>query len=438
MPDDILVFILSFLTLKEASVTSVLAKRWRYLWASVSHLSIDSKYKNVRKFVDCVNRVVRLHNGPNLYEFRVCFDLDGDYEEDIDEWLLFALSKSVERLEFNFSPDDGTIRCDQRMYELPLTLLDQSSGPFLEHQPQNLLSTNPCSLVGLKSLKSLCLNSVKLTGEVIECLLSQCPLLESLSMHGSACFGTLKFVGQSLRLKCLSMNCPRGYIAAIEICDINLVSFSFFGTKVDLLLKNVPLLTEISIAGYISQGVYNNSFGMLSCCLSQLEFFTLRIFEVEGLDKNLVVPKFPKLKHLVLEVGAWEEDRSLLMLTSLIKASPLLQKIVLQLMWVSVKPKRSGREVRRCDKCPLQYLKVVEFYGYYGRTSDLELAIYFFENAVALEKVIIDPREQYYVNLPRPQGPTPPDIIEMEQTARDLAKQQLKGKEPAQVELVIL
>lgn len=68
--------------------------------------------------------------------------------------------------------------------------------------------------------------------------------------------------------------------------------------------------------------------------------------------------------------------------------------------------------------------------GYYGRKSDDEVAIHFLENAVALEKMIINPRDE---------SPFRPDYAFLRQrAARSRAKQELDGIVPAGVKLVIL
>lgn len=62
-----------------------------------------------------------------------------------------------------------------------------------------------------------------------------------------------------------------------------------------------------------------------------------------------------------------------------------------QLSWV--KPKMRRQVVETVER-PHQHPKVVELAGCYGRTTDVELAIYFIQNAVALKKMIINPRNQ--------------------------------------------
>ncbi|XP_007226574.2 uncharacterized protein LOC18791364 [Prunus persica] len=51
------------------------------------------------------------------------------------------------------------------------------------------------------------------------------------------------------------------------------------------------------------------------------------------------------------------------------------------------------RNLQKVNKCPHQCLKVVKFSGFVGSSIDTELAMYFSENAVALETFIVDLRK---------------------------------------------
>lgn len=118
LPDEILSSILSCLPLKEAAKTSVLSHRWENLWQFSSAVVLDFdgtktlldlkcrwskslKTQRVR-FTDSVNRILRLHHGNSIDEFRVFFDLDMRSSSDIDSWIEFALRKGVKRLELDF------------------------------------------------------------------------------------------------------------------------------------------------------------------------------------------------------------------------------------------------------------------------------------------------------------------------------------------------
>lgn len=89
--------------------------------------------------------------------------------------------------------------------------------------------------------------------------------------------------------------------------------------------------------------------------------------------------------------------------------------------------------MRRGIKCPHKYLKVLEIYGYAGRTCEFEFVMYFIRNAVALEKILIDPRDQIVKRTPFASA-----NLKIERTARRLAKSQLEAKVPPSIQLVIL
>ncbi|KAK3446399.1 hypothetical protein EUGRSUZ_A02104 [Eucalyptus grandis] len=85
------------------------------------------------------------------------------------------------------------------------------------------------------------------------------------------------------------------------------------------------------------------------------------------------------------------------------------------------------RELKRVVRPSHMYLKEVEFYNYYGRPCDHELVNYLVENAIALEKLVVNPCEEAYFS----------DGMKRLMEPRERALQQLKGKLPSRIELVI-
>ncbi|PQP99641.1 uncharacterized protein Pyn_18169 [Prunus yedoensis var. nudiflora] len=73
--------------------------------------------------------------------------------------------------------------------------------------------------------------------------------------------------------------------------------------------------------------------------------------------------------------------------TPQMKRSPFLHGFTLKLKWARNSRQRNMQKV---NKCPHQCLKVVKFSGFVGSIIDTELAMYFTENAVALETFIVD------------------------------------------------
>ncbi|OAP07106.1 hypothetical protein AXX17_AT2G19500 [Arabidopsis thaliana] len=75
LPDELLYQILSFLNTKEAALTSILSKRWRYLIAFVSCIEIDDSANkpkrkgNRQRFMDFVDRVLALQGDSPIKKF---------------------------------------------------------------------------------------------------------------------------------------------------------------------------------------------------------------------------------------------------------------------------------------------------------------------------------------------------------------------------------
>ena len=135
---------------------------------------------------------------------------------------------------------------------------------------------NPCMFVGFKSLKTLSLKALDVGDEAVEYFLSNCPLLERLFLHENDVLRNLKAVGPSLMLRYLEVVGCWG-VKTIEICDTNLVSFTYDGMLPKMHLKNVPLLVEVAINCYPSIRFAKTMLPKLSCCLPQLEILQLII-----------------------------------------------------------------------------------------------------------------------------------------------------------------
>ncbi|KAH0969770.1 hypothetical protein GBA52_028366 [Prunus armeniaca] len=229
-----------------------------------------------------------------------------------------------------------------------------------------------------------------MTAEVVECFLSNCVFLERVSLLGAES-GNLRVVGSSIALKHLELHSC--YFESVEIHDANLVSLIYYGPKINLLLRNVSRLTEVSI-NYLPPVRMIEDFSQLFLCCSQLEVLKLDTTWLYEEDHTFL--KLPNLTHLELEFAA-EDNCSLLKLASFLEASPNLQKLVLEF-----------------NHSP----RVVELRDYRGRTSDFKLVIYLVENALELEKIVIGPLK--YPHL----------VMKREQREVDHARQQLQEKLP--------
>ena len=309
LPVEIVVSILSRLSLREAVRTSVLSKPWRYVWTSIPVLNFDANdisrhcYRvplGDHVYKKWVSGVLKQHRGPkasNVDEFRVCYDLDKASSSHIDRWIKFALSNRVHTVELSLSNPFSLSLLNSFTLHFP------DKGYILRHRVLGLsalgspLKNSSNMFVGFKSLKNLSLKAVKVDDKAIEYFLSNCPLLERLSLHLNSALRNLKIVKPSLLLRYLEVvRCWR--VKTVEIYDTNLVSFTYVGKMPKtMLLKNAPKLVEVSINPNVSMFYARAMFLQLSCCFSQLENLQLTVSH-----GKLVSFKFPVFSHVCFGV----------------------------------------------------------------------------------------------------------------------------------------
>ncbi|KAI3783516.1 hypothetical protein L1987_42600 [Smallanthus sonchifolius] len=362
------------------------------------------------KYINQVNGVINSYNNPRVQVFQIRFDLDYSYSDDIDEWIQFALDKKVEKLELNLLDNGYSIRDPAENYDFALP--------------------SPSAMVGQTlSLKKLSLTGVNLNEPTLNRILKNSPHLRTLFMCRSELFPRIHVGGQDIKLKHLKMVDCSGF-ESISFYGFELVSFTYCGPEIEFHLTDLPKLKELDI-GEVSLGLENNVFSQISSCALSLQVLILDMWSPKkGLNVNAII-KLPNVKKLMLVMGA-EEDDSLLQFTSIAQACPSLETFSISLHWYA--PMKRRRKVRHVAAPHLhEHLKVLEIIGYYGRISDLELAVYVIDNAVALQKIVIDP-----ICHACDGDVTAQDFFKGVKAARSSARRQLTPTLPPGVHLAIL
>ncbi|ESR56015.1 hypothetical protein CICLE_v10023462mg [Citrus x clementina] len=344
LPDEILINVLSRLTMKEAVLASVLSITWRYLWKFFSGCldfddpltMADLKYDlgmgtealdvERNKFTSWVNFVLRSLQCRTIEGLRICFDVVCD--DDIANWINFATERRVQKLELDFTK----VQFGSRIRQYNFTSHLDSYSNF-------------------RSLTSLRLTCLDITGEAVENLLSNCPLLEVL------------ISGASLKLRRLELKYLSGFVD-LEIDAANLISFEFFAYETTVSFVNVPNLAEVP----------------------------------EAVPYN--IPIVFDLKHLELTIKVNDDD-CFLPCAAFLKASPSLHRLTLKLF--KVEPS-SGfvRTVKDHPYVSLRDLSIreVELIGFMGLSTDTEFLICLIENAKQLDKVTHYPCPPFFLGKP--------------------------------------
>ncbi|XP_031266910.1 F-box protein At4g09920-like [Pistacia vera] len=388
LPDDILVNFISRLTVNEAARTSVLSSRWKCLWTCSTTLNFEDPQKplyvyNLRrasdeercKYIGWVNRVLELRADSNINEFRIRFDLKDLHKSAINHWIYTAIDKGVKKLELNLKPyNEGVSYIDQYTF----------SEKFF-----NKLKTITHFLSSVNALRSLRLEAVNITKEILEFFIYNCPFLEQLLVAYSSTLSSLKVVGSSIQLKSLDIQCCH-LLEEIEISAPSLVSFKYVGGEIKLHLTNVPQLVDVWIGGsaFCVARIRNLMYSIKSI-LPQLKTLDLQKYRSTMESIHDFLPcTLPKLRQLTIEIFVGSSDRSLIGLVShTMNACPYLHKLTLKFLLVHFSRRK---DIYRYEKRPHQHLKVVELVGFCGFPVELELAINLLENATLLERMIVE------------------------------------------------
>lgn len=362
LEEEILGSIVSRLTQDEILDTRLLSRIWRSVWAHRTILYSRYVYRFSEEeleperereiYVNFVNRVVENHKGGHVEEFMAFFHMENDRSTNatFGKWLEFTERNGVQKVML--------ILLDDGIFSGSMNLAYASSphefiGNYkLKHECNGVSDIpHPCKYGGFKFVKSISLFGVITVGEAFKCLLGNCKFLEKVLLSGCGGFGyNVRVVGPALALKYLEIrNCR---IESIEISCANLVSFTYAGDWIRLFLWNVPRLAEVSLA-YHSRASTVSVFSKLHSCHPQLEVLTLKTslviimcwfsflflglyisvpYPLSGFQihkENYTFPGLEILKYLEVKI-ATDEDCCLLQLASFIKASPELQKLVLE------------------------------------------------------------------------------------------------------------
>ncbi|PWA73475.1 F-box domain, FBD domain, Leucine-rich repeat domain, L domain-like protein [Artemisia annua] len=408
MPGPILQLILQGLpTTEEVVRTSILSRRWRYLWTYIPSIDLDVSRgpKNAKQpqeeiFKDFVSWVLE-NKTLGLDSFRLSC-LNYYMPETIWQWVDAAVVRKVKRLDLAFftrlaGPDitlphfDSleSLRLDfyQRSY---LAYPDDTSFPALRFLELNNLFVENLDVVERLSKMCPLLEELSLIDCFIRCfrfydtLCISCPKLKTLRIHKQTCDS----YGRGISHFCIKVSCP-------ELLLLELVSLE---VKDHLILLNVDCLKKVLILPqFILQKKVSSQLGdtiwELVAGISHVESLSLNLFIFRCIDAvgdliRTLPASLPNLKKL--EITTTTDGFTLNIIIGIIRCCPILESLHLIIEEESSKPEYWELDEVESREILTRHLKRVEFCEFDGEKHKLVMARWLLKYANALEEMVFN------------------------------------------------
>jgi hypothetical protein len=273
LPDEVMFYILTMLSIKDLLKTSVLSKRWCKLWSlskdlnfnildvlgsseeellQRGHLLSSSPMTrrvhldiNMAEFVKRVDQFLNNFQGTNIDSFSLSFYLNGKHNDIIDQWISFAIARGVERINLLLLPMPDTYATD------PYKFSENNASTLKHLRLEHCLVCHPTNrdYIPFQNLRFLSFEKTKLDEMFIESLLSNCRWLEELHLILCEFRSSMpKIVSSSL--------------CHLKVAGCYVVSGNY-RMEIDLSSIDCLKLTSLEYNGYSLETVQDSKFDLL-------------------------------------------------------------------------------------------------------------------------------------------------------------------------------
>ncbi|MED6185825.1 hypothetical protein PIB30_060792 [Stylosanthes scabra] len=418
LPDEILCQILSLLPTRTSMATSLLSRRWRYLWRNVQVLDLndDFCYTHERSdedaeeyFLTFLKEVVPRFD--RVRKFRLSCQASEYVYEDLFDWIDYAIGR-VRELHFSMKTD-GEIYTMHPSYMRSTWLMSL----VLEGNIHILLEDlDPGRNLFFPSLKNLKLD---ITYVNLERFLSGCPNLEFLwATFENFTTDESDFHPEAIRmprpLKILTLEerCSQVTLEHLEIDTPSLeyLHLSLWGDYKQILVCDYPNMKKacLEISPKPSHVAW---LPKLLRALCKTEFLTLHLTTIQCLLRApvLELPNFCNLIQLQLFFQGFESR----LLVDLLHNCPKLQALL-----VGVFPSiddyfnRSYQESHKpsgwtqpnsIPKCVISHLNTFEYGGCYNTAEEHDFIAYILQKGLVLKTMRIHAKAKAFYGFVKPE-----------------------------------
>lgn len=249
MPEDIIGHILSFLPTRDAVRTSVLSKRWKLLWTSITRLSIvgvDLSYMRKgrkQRFIEFLDKVLKNLSSKRIHSFSLCLSITlGKYEnpgDHLHDWISSALNLGIEKLCIEY--------ISNKLYSFSISLFQITS---LVHLDLNM----SCHFIvptsnRFQNLKILKVKQIRFVGQYfsyLEEMVLNFPALELFDAQFVKWWNVKNVIIKAPLLESFSLvfprcDCNKLLSPTINVFALHLKNFHYSGKLVEDIILSNPL-----------------------------------------------------------------------------------------------------------------------------------------------------------------------------------------------------
>ncbi|XP_010273606.1 PREDICTED: F-box/FBD/LRR-repeat protein At1g13570-like [Nelumbo nucifera] len=237
LPDAIIQHILVHMPIRDAVRTSILSRGWRYKWATIPTLEFDYRciptssskedpLVKMEKFVNFVARALLLHTGP-IDRFKISHSCQLRSCSDIDQWIVFLSRNGIKE----FVLEMWYCRDQEQQFVVPSSLFTCQNLRMLKLR--NCVFIPPPTFKSFPCLRTLWLQCVTCTDDIMRSLITSCTLLEKLfikDIHG---------------------------LSSLQVYGPNLKYLNVWGEFIEIFIQHSPLLVDAKFSLFYHPKIRN-------------------------------------------------------------------------------------------------------------------------------------------------------------------------------------
>lgn len=198
LPVDVLAYISSFLTSKEALNICFSCKKLKHLTTSIANIEIteaeDGCPTEKKEFVKSISRFLTKHHSL-VQKFQLSFYPEKIYKSHVIRWLSLVVKNGIEELDL--------MLYDREYLEIPVSFLTVGTLKVLRLR---YCKVDLPSIAGLKSLKSLLLGAMPISDYEMGLFCCHCESLQHLTLEKCFGFEEIKIVDPRCKLETLILD----------------------------------------------------------------------------------------------------------------------------------------------------------------------------------------------------------------------------------------